>query len=228
MKKRFLSLSISLAGILLLAISCKKEPAAIQTSGNNNNVGTLSKSYKEKFEGVQYVPLKIQLKANVYANNQTLTKRIDLNKDNEFDFTVGISIERSKSNNYYQIYSFISANKEGGILSDFAATVLKNNPYAWQTISLKPESLIGPENETYAIFSLPSTFYYAFDFGPPIRGGEFIGAGEQLIGMYFKINNNIHFGWMRIVLGNYGNEFTVIDAAYNTIPKFPIIAGATD
>ena len=109
-----------------------------------------------------------------------------------------------------------------------AATVLKNNPYAWQTIALKPESLIGPENGSYAIFSLPSTFYYAFDFGPPIRGGEFIGAGEQFIGMYFKINNNIHFGWMRIVLGNYGNEFTVIDAAYNTIPKFPIIAGATD
>jgi hypothetical protein len=56
-------------------------------------------------------------------------------------------------------------------------------------------------------------------------------AQQSYLGLKFRINGKVHFGWARIKIGNGGGiplVATLTGYAYETIPNKPIVAGKTE
>ena len=60
----------------------------------------------------------------------------------------------------------------------------------------------------------------AGDFKPGL-----VSLTEGYVGIQFFAADGLHYGWIR-VLGGYGNDGTILDYAYNTVPGQSITAGA--
>jgi hypothetical protein len=56
--------------------------------------------------------------------------------------------------------------------------------------------------------------------------GEFYSAGDAYIGFKIQIEDNYHFGWIRVNLSADMKTLQIIDAAYQSQPDVPINAGA--
>lgn len=55
--------------------------------------------------------------------------------------------------------------------------------------------------------------------------GDFYGAGDSYIGFKIKIEDEYHFGWLRVNLSSDLKTLQIIDGAYQSEPDVPINAG---
>ena len=62
--------------------------------------------------------------------------------------------------------------------------------------------------------------------GSWISGGEGYGVSNRYLGLKFKINGQVHYGWARLSMYSWGTwTATLTGYAYETIPNKPIKAG---
>ena len=90
---------------------------------------------------------------------------------------------------------------------------------------------IGPRRPFKSAASLAAVFY---SFGHPVDWeGQWANGGKGLqnhyAGVQFLINNEIHYGWLRVSVKTAANRFTAVltGYAYESIPNKPIVAGQT-
>jgi hypothetical protein len=77
------------------------------------------------------------------------------------------------------------------------------------------------------IFSSTNNGYPYRWYGPWMDRGK--GVRDRYLGLEFKLQGEMHFGWARITVSTSTNPFTVrlTGYAYETVPNKPIIAGKT-
>ncbi len=58
-------------------------------------------------------------------------------------------------------------------------------------------------------------------------GGQWGGAVDKYMGLQLEVGGNIHYGWARLDVHSFADEFTIKDYAFEDIPDQSILAGAT-
>jgi hypothetical protein len=57
--------------------------------------------------------------------------------------------------------------------------------------------------------------------------GNWLGVTDKYVGIRFNINNQPHYGWIRLTVGATANQIIVKDFAYRTTPGIGLTAGQT-
>ncbi|MCA6363391.1 MAG: T9SS type A sorting domain-containing protein [Bacteroidetes bacterium] len=57
--------------------------------------------------------------------------------------------------------------------------------------------------------------------------GNWLGSTDKYVGIRFNINNQPHYGWIRLTIGATANQLVVKDFAYRTSPGVGLTAGQT-
>lgn len=203
--------------IAAIFFSCKKDKsAANNTSGSASTEG-----------GIIYR----QLNRSIAWEQYNLFNHIDIDLDedstNELSFYIvsesGSILDVSYDNIYVQTYcpessdKIYFANYEGG-----------TDPNLYNLATAVPiGSLIN--DETGDNFELDNTNLAVKknDQNGAVQFtlGDFYGAGDTFLGFKIKIEDNYHFGWLRVNLAPDLKTLLIIDGAYQSEADLPINAG---
>jgi len=139
---------------------------------------------------------------------------LDLNKDGVIDFTL---------QNYYMV------NTSTLVSALSVKPAQGNGAQGWvrYAFDLKAGSRIGagdyfPGQQLASVNAGPAAVYYI---------GSWVNVKNRYLGLKFRINDKVHFGWARLSVsipkGQYKVIGTLTGYAYETVPKKPIVAGKT-
>lgn len=149
---------------------------------------------------------------------------IDINEDGVFDYRFYKYSYVSTSTVYrYGIVRPLNGNKFLGSYYS-SSIIIPKDLAAGDNIS----SQAGPWAATGS-----ATGYYSMGFlaffssysGMQYGYGNFIGKNDKFLGLRFTINNNTHYGWIRLDIPSDASTVTLKDMAYNATPNDPILAG---
>jgi hypothetical protein len=148
---------------------------------------------------------------------------LDLNHDGKTDFTIkntetGGSCGTEFCRRYYArlVAKPVAGNGAAGFVIGFA-------PWAFD---LKAGARIGPSQYFRGSWMATANGYPG---GPSSKSGSWVNVNNQYLGLKFKIDGKIHYGWARlsVQVQNFSITATLTGYAYETIPNKPIIAGET-
>lgn len=144
---------------------------------------------------------------------------LDLNHDGVNDFALSI-------------YNFDSVDRRLAARALAQNGVLCYGSSGYPPVALKAGYRIGA-NDNYGIFDrrgAPGVNVFASKFGTNVSG-PFANTGERFLGLKFKINGEVHYGWalLRVGAGIVGNRpairATLLGYAYETVAGQAIGAG---
>ncbi|MBN1952716.1 MAG: T9SS type A sorting domain-containing protein [Bacteroidales bacterium] len=182
-------------------------------------------------------------------------QEVDMNNDGVIDFEFFFAGENStySSGSYFrrmdQMYAFIlnprsnvynSWMYKAGAISIFYSTFsqLISNTMAIPVASnLEEEAAIGSSASNWAQARVASAYGILglaqsasmYDSAShwmymDARAGSFLGK-TQFLGVRFYFGGELHYGWIRVSLGDHVTPFKVLDWAYESVPDVPILAG---
>lgn len=150
----------------------------------------------------------IHTQANETINFQKHTK-IDLNNDGIPDFAFGSDFQFCCETNV-----LLGPFKFNKIMSN--GTPLGSGV----TVGLGGKFISRP---AYLEFAFEN-----FSSGIITYGGQWLGVQDKFLGVAFRINGQVHFGWARLSFsGTALEQGTLVDYAYETVPGKAIVTGAT-
>ncbi|HEV3308326.1 MAG TPA: hypothetical protein VGZ91_17930 [Candidatus Sulfotelmatobacter sp.] len=139
---------------------------------------------------------------------------LDLNHDGTVDFTLHrCRCLGGPSGHSTQLQANIDGTGNGVLVEALSAGKLIGRGQRFTTV-----------NGYYGGPSLAQAFYYA---GLSRFSGAFANATNKFLGVEFKIDGQIHYGWARLTVTNFnhGGTATLTGYAYETLPNHPIRAG---
>ena len=179
---------------------------------------TLSLGAKAHAE-IQYTNIDPDKTITQAENHETHDFLLDLNNDGtpEFKLYQTFSFYYTSSYAYYYSYNSVRQIATNAGLSVMRAT--EENAYV---AALKSNSLISADQNFNADKVLGVVSYY-----DALAEGMWPGAGQKFMGVKFKIEENIHYGWIRLSVADNCGSFTVYDYAYEDEAGQAIKAGQT-
>jgi len=146
---------------------------------------------------------------------------LDLNNDGTADFNIIVDFPSGLDHNQVTIDclgngqvlvtgTFFQVGDLGGALS--LNTNIASTSSTWKTLGW-----------TQTI----NECFLAFDDGSTTYGGNFLGMNNLYLPLRISINNNYHYGWVRVDVNSNSTSFTIKDYAYNNTPGQAIKAGQT-
>lgn len=163
-----------------------------------------------------------QIPDTTFTDNQSGLS-FDLNNDGITDYTFFLIKSDSGS---------VINNLVGGFASnvnnEIAGTVGAGS-YVYP-IAIQSGEKIGDDLEWHAYGSLFWVFgqQYSSGAGSPLQFGNWFGATEKYAGLHLEIDGHQYYGWLRMDVDSFGNQFTIKDYAYQSTPDSSILAGDTD
>ena len=164
----------------------------------------------------QIIYIYTDIEPNFSSDTQNTSYGLDLNNDQKVDY-----ILQWNDDDRYE-WLAIRSNPEGqnGIIS---VAPWYSNPVP---LGFDTEIFTTPYDnsrslfyDTWGIFTIgdcptfePRCFY------------DWKGAGDSYLGLRFKINGAVHYGWVRMQISSPAN-WVVKDYAYNATPNEPVFAG---
>lgn len=149
---------------------------------------------------------------------------IDINEDGVFDYRFYKYSYVSTSTIYrYAIVRPLNGNKFLGSYYS-SSIIIPKDLAAGANIS----SQAGPwaaSGSTTGYYSMGFLAFFSSYSGMQYGYGNFIGKSDKFLGLRFSINNNTHYGWIRLDIPSDASTITLKDMAYNTTPNDPILAG---
>jgi hypothetical protein len=148
---------------------------------------------------------------------------IDLSEDGQVDFTIFVEL---------------TANSQGDRLyagmNPIGANLIKSGPPIDENY-LNMGLLVAEIPGSTIDFNVGQNQQWTPEFGALVIRNTFTNGdvsyegnwadSEQIVGIQNKINQSVHFGWLRIKFDKTTEIVTLIDYAYNSIASQPIIAG---
>jgi len=158
---------------------------------------------------------------------------LDLNNDETPEFQIAQSY--SSSSFYTTTPSY--ATSTGTNHSNFVVQVGINNGYSViengfhrYVAVLNPNDLISNgQNFEKCIGTIQHpAINVATNINSETYNGSWRGQNEKFEGVRFRINGNVHYGWVRLSVAADCKSFTVYDYAYEDVPDRGIKAGQTE
>lgn len=153
-----------------------------------------------------------------FSSAQNPSFDLDLNNDQLVDYV----LEWKSDNNYEWLELRSNPSDQNGIIS---VAPWYTNPvplYLDAEIFTNPDRVISNQGVfygTWGIFTIGDCFG-----GEPTCFYDWKAVGEGFLGLRFKINGQVHYGWARIEITGPA-EWVVKDYAYNATPNNPVYAG---
>lgn len=157
-----------------------------------------------------------------FTDNQTgLT--FDLNNDGITDYTFFLIKSGSGSAMLNLIGGFGSNTNY-----EIAGTV-GSSSYVYPAV-LQSGDKINNDLEWHSYGSLFWVFaeHYSYSSGSPLQLGNWFGQTEKFVGLRLELNDHKYYGWLRMDVDSFANQFTIRDYAYQAKPDSAILAGDTD
>jgi len=158
---------------------------------------------------------------------------LDLNNDSSPDFmlmtldtlinyvssstTYNINIDAvtinpgASSNGWLQSNSYPTALAQGAMVGSSGSFESSNSSFGYPLVAVIQQSIL---YNGVPVYNYSNTI------------GNFQLDQEAILGLRFKINNNIHYGWARVEFTS-GGVLSIKDYAYDATPNTAIIAGET-
>jgi hypothetical protein len=179
--------------------------------------------------GVGVLALAPQSEAKIIYKNihhvigRNASYALDLNHDGKTDFTIQ-NVEGGgtcTSDQCNPFFAKMTAHPAAG--NGAAGFVIAYAPWAFD---LKPGARVGPSQ--YFRGSMLATAM-GYPASKSSNNGSWVNVKDRYLGLKFKIDGKIHYGWARlsVKVQNSSITATLTGYAYETIPNKPIIAGET-
>ncbi|MBK9732221.1 MAG: T9SS type A sorting domain-containing protein [Chitinophagaceae bacterium] len=163
-----------------------------------------------------------QINDTTFTDSQTGLS-FDLNNDGITDYTFFLIKSDSGSVMNHLVDGFAS-----NVNNEIAGTTGAGS-YVYP-VAIQPGEKIGSDLEWHAYGSLFWVFgqHYTSGAGTPLQLGNWLGETERFTGLRLGIDGHQYYGWLRMDVDSFANQFTIKDYAYQAIPDSSIIAGDTD
>ncbi len=157
-----------------------------------------------------------------FVNSETGLS-FDMNNDGITDFTFFLI----KSGTAPTVNQFV-----GGFASSVdneIAGSVGSNSYVYP-LAIQAGEKIGADLEWQAYGSLFWVFgqHYSSGGGTPVQLGNWLGQQDKYAGLRIEVDEHKYYGWLRMSVDSFANEFTIKEYALQTIPDSAILAGDTD
>lgn len=148
---------------------------------------------------------------------------LDMNNDGTDDFRI---FQNQIFSSSFSTYSYYSIRNRVRVSPLTSANEVLGSSYPYNLNAGTPISSGAPfSNSTSQSLASVSFGSYSGSFWGPYSYGNWVGATEKFLGVRFDIGGNTHYGWVRLSVSASGDEFTVLDYAYEATPGEPIDAG---
>ena len=181
---------------------------------------TLSLGAKAHAE-IQYTNIDPEKTIAQVKLNSTNDFLLDLNNDGTPEFKIFQTYWYTTSSSYYYTGNSVRQTAINGGLSVMRETA--DNAYV---ATLSSNDLISASQNFNADKTLGGNSISSYDFVQ--TDGPWPGAGQKFMGVKFKIGENVHYGWIRLLVGNTCESFVVYDYAYEDESGKAIRAGQID
>ncbi|GLB48595.1 hypothetical protein [Neptunitalea lumnitzerae] len=140
---------------------------------------------------------------------------LDLNNDNQVDFTVVHTISSGENVLYFDTKS------PGAEVMGEVYKISEKDDYGF-ALGLDNGDVISYRQKTWlkgtdGILLNSASCYSGFS--------NWCGVEDKYVGLRFKIDGNVHYGWARLDVSLSGAKWVIKDYAYNTEPNASIRAG---
>lgn len=169
--------------------------------------------------------------AQIIHNNITDTTFIDnetglsfdLNNDGTTDYTFFL-IKSGSSPSVNNLVDGFGSNVNYEIAGSVGA-----GSYIYP-IALAPGEKIDSNLEWHGYGSLFWVFgqHYSSGAGTPLQHGNWLGQTDKFTGLRIELDGHKYYGWARMTVDSFANQFTIKDYALQSIADSSIIAGDTD
>jgi hypothetical protein len=140
---------------------------------------------------------------------------LDLNNDGINDFILGVILSSTYWNSYSSYKSaFIRQTRTGSYVNSWVGDVS----------ALSSGDLIN-SSAGYWASSGSSWNLGSYTISSGKYWGNFPGEGDKFIGLRFHIQNELHYGWVRVNIPYNVDEISIIDWAYQADPDTGLLAG---
>jgi len=117
----------------------------------------------------------------------------------------------ASSNGWLQSNSYPTALAQGAMVGSSGSFESSNSSFGYPLVAVVQQSIL---YNGVPVYNYSNTI------------GNFQLDQEAILGLRFKINNNIHYGWARVEFTS-GGVLSIKDYAYDATPNTAIIAGET-
>lgn len=147
----------------------------------------------------------------------------DMNNDGIPDFTFFLL----KSGTAPSVNKFVDGFASA-VDNEIAGSVGTNN-YVYP-LALQAGDKIGVDLEWQAYGTLFWVFgqHYSSGGGTPVQSGNWLGQQDKYAGLRIEVDEQKYYGWLRMSVDSFANEFTIKEYALQSIPDSAILAGDTD
>jgi hypothetical protein len=147
----------------------------------------------------------------------------DMNNDGITDFTFFLI----KSGTAPSVNQFVDGFASA-VDNEIAGSV-GSNSYVYP-LALQAGDKIGADLEWQAYGSLFWVFgqHYSSGGGTPVQFGNWLGQQDKYAGLRIEVAEQKYYGWLRMSVDSFANEFTITEYALQSIPDSAIMAGDTD
>ena len=169
---------------------------------------------------IQYTNIDPDKTITQAENYSTRDFLLDLNNDGTPEFKIFQAF--SSGTYYYFDYYYFSYNSVLQQATNSGLSVMRTTAENAYVGALNFNELISADqnfnaNKVLGVFSYYDTH----------ADGMWANAGQKFMGVKFKIGENIHYGWVRLSVSHFCENFTVYDYAYEDEPGKAIRAGQT-
>ncbi len=147
----------------------------------------------------------------------------DMNNDGITDFTFFLV----KSGTAPSVNQFVDGFASA-VDNEIAGSV-GSNSYVYP-LAMQAGDKIGADLEWQAYGSLFWVFgqHYSSGGGTPVQLGNWLGQQDKYAGLRIEVDEEKYYGWLRMSVDSFANEFTIKEYALQSIPDSAILAGDTD
>lgn len=157
-----------------------------------------------------------------FSENETGLS-FDLNNDGTTDFTFFLIKSDSGGTINHLVDGFAS-----NVYNEIAGSA-GTGSYTYP-LAIQAGEKIGPNLEWHAYGSLFWVFgqNYSSGSGSLLRLGNWLGETDKYAGLRLGIDGHKYYGWIRMDVDSFANEFTIKDFAIQSFADSSIMAGDTD
>ena len=163
-------------------------------------------------------PLDLDNNANadfMLMNLDTLINYVSTSSSNTISYNINVDAATinpgASSNGWLQSSSYPAALAQGAMIGSSGVFASTSSSFGYPLVAKLQQSVLYNGVQVY-------------NYSDSI--GNFQLDQEAILGLKFKINNNIHFGWARVEYTS-GGVLSIKDYAYDATPNTPISAGET-
>lgn len=148
---------------------------------------------------------------------------IDLNHDGIADFTIQNALRKTSAGSYFSAQLGVKPNAAVG-----GEVLYRFHPY--MAAALQKGAVIGTRGPFKGEQNIDMAVVFRFEDEGTYSFGYWLGQSNAYLGLRFKINGVVHYGWARLTTG-FNGKFSAFARltgyAYETEPNTPIVAGNT-